>query len=463
MMSSAFAGGPVAPDRKVVIDAGAAIRLQRLERFGGELFTTSGVLAEIRDENARALLKTLPQEIRIREPLPQDLAYAKQFAKATGDLGFLSQNDLSLIALSVTLNREAGGTVRDRPAAMATGDGQSTRFEWAPARASPAAPASRCSSFLGPESQAPDSAIASTSPQESEAAETSPEPASSSQSPQVSEIVAEPSSSSSQGPKVAQEPIPEEAEPPVLAEDTAGLCTVPGSAAGPQQEQEEEEQEGDSEDGSSAGEWVTPENITRFGRGVQKEGPETCSPVVCATADYSVQNVLLQMGITPLTFDGYAVRTVKLWGLICRACFFFTRDTQKVFCPKCGHDTVVRVPIVVDQDGQVTLMNHGRKLRTKGTVFSIPKPQMGRGWKPVFAEDELLMGGRDRELRHQQKLADKEKMARDPFNEDNGARGWWQRNNALTAAGGAPRVQAGYGRKNPNANNFKFKAAGGRR
>ena len=31
---------------QVVIDAGAAIRLKRLERFGGELLTTSGVYAE---------------------------------------------------------------------------------------------------------------------------------------------------------------------------------------------------------------------------------------------------------------------------------------------------------------------------------------------------------------------------------------------------------------------------------
>lgn len=32
---------------QVVIDAGAAIRLKRLERFGGHLFTTSGVYAEV--------------------------------------------------------------------------------------------------------------------------------------------------------------------------------------------------------------------------------------------------------------------------------------------------------------------------------------------------------------------------------------------------------------------------------
>jgi len=99
-------------DRKVVIDAGAAIKLQRLDRFGGELFTTGGVIREIRDENARNLLKTLPQELRVREPLAQDILFTKQFAKATGDLGFLSQNDIELIALTLALHREAGGSER---------------------------------------------------------------------------------------------------------------------------------------------------------------------------------------------------------------------------------------------------------------------------------------------------------------------------------------------------------------
>ena len=62
---------------------------------------------------------------------------------------------------------------------------------------------------------------------------------------------------------------------------------------------------------------------------------------------------------------------------------------------------------------------------------------------------------------------------RDPFNQDNAARGWYQRSTTNTGKtimtqGGGPRVQvgssfltegmaqAGYGRRlNPNANNFR--------
>mmetsp|Transcript_87215 Transcript_87215/g.244736 ORF Transcript_87215/g.244736 Transcript_87215/m.244736 type:complete len:423 (-) Transcript_87215:97-1365(-) len=409
-----------APVRKVVIDAGAAIKLQRLERFGGSLYTTSGVLGEVRDEHARALLRTLPEEIHVREPLPHDIAFAKQFAKATGDLGFLSQNDLRLIALTVSLQREAGGALRERPEALATGEGH-VAFDWAPNRAA-------CASAKQRESSG--EANGSTATGESDLCD---------------RVQADLNVSAA-------------TSQPDCAEVPVGTSEVEEAPTEKEQvETEDVDGSGSDEDGDSAGEWVTPDNMHRFGLEVK---PADELKVTCVTADYSVQNVLMQMGITPITFDGYAVRSVKLWGLICRACFHFTRNTEKVFCPKCGHDTVVRVPIVVDQDGKPTVLDNGRPLRRKGTVYSIPKAQGGRGWKPLFAEDEVRMGGRDRELRHAQKLSEKERQAKDPFNEDNGARAWWQRtssNGGKSMRGdGGPRMQAGYGRRaNPNANNFK--------
>jgi len=467
---------PGALDRQVVIDAGAAIKLQRLERFGGALYTTGGVLREIRDEHARALLETLPQELKVQEPSTEDVMLVKQFAKHTGDLGFLSQNDIELIALTVSLYKRNGGTVRERPAAIRSEQGHSA-FDWAPGR-----PGIVKASLETPKVDVPTENTTSTNGAVVEASCDS----------------GTKQSAEDEAPKTAED---EAAKPKDLtpgaervlagvdntkAVDSVGRCDSNANAKGEvasackadvekdansERKPEADEQaietqesngkdvasDSESEDGSSAGEWVTPENMHNFGVGVQ---PADDLKVTCATSDYSVQNVLLQMGITPLTFDGYAVQSVKLWGLVCRACFFFTRDTQKVFCPKCGNDTCVRVPVIVDQDGQATFLNNGRKLRSKGTVYSVPKPRGGRGWKPVFAEDELMMGGRDRELRHMQHLHDKDRLSRDPFNDDNGARAWYQRNTTNTGKminGHGPRVQAGYGRQNPNANNFKFK------
>merc|ERR1719330_1420883 len=75
-------------------------------------------------------------ELQVKEPLPEEMDFAKQFAKATGDFGFLSRNDLDLIALTVRLHKAAGGTLRDKPIALsAASEFQTAAFDWAPSRA----------------------------------------------------------------------------------------------------------------------------------------------------------------------------------------------------------------------------------------------------------------------------------------------------------------------------------------
>jgi len=65
-------------------------------------------------------------------------------------------------------------------------------------------------------------------------------------------------------------------------------------------------------------------------------------------------------------------------------------------------------------------------------------------------------------MRHSENLQNKERQARDVFNEDNAARAWYQRGNASGCKGPAdlPRMKAGLGRVNPNANNYKHKTTG---
>lgn len=444
--------------RKVVIDAGAAIKMQRLERFGGELYTTSGVLREVKDEKARALLRTLPEEIRVREAVPKDLVYSREFAKATGDLGFLSNNDLELIALTVGIHREAGGTLRDRPALLEALEGNA-RFDWAPAKLGEAKHVEEKSEHASADASADIPAEDDgwqQAPQRKRRgggarAQAPPAPP----GPAPAAIIEQPAPAPTPEEAIIEQPAPapKKADAASASADEACEDGVAAEAMGSTHDEDDSDV-----DSSDAGEWVTSDNMHRFGLGVTEDDSREELTVTCATSDYSVQNVLLQMGITPLTFDGYAVRSVKLWGLICRACCHFTRDTQKVFCPKCGNDTVVRVPIIVGEDGSPKILDNGRKLRTKGTIYSVPKPQGGRAFKPIFSEDEIRIGARDRDLRRAQKVYEKERECRDPFNEDNGARQWHQRN--TTGSGrqinvNAPRMQAGYGRVNPNAGNFK--------
>lgn len=114
-----------------------------------------------------------------------------------------------------------------------------------------------------------------------------------------------------------------------------------------------------SEDGwdeSGAGEWITPENVskhkaedlgllpitrTEAGKstvpGVPKESTTSTLPekkkkrgpkktktqvgVACFTGDYAVQNVLVQMGLGLVGEGGKRIKSVKSWVLRCHACF----------------------------------------------------------------------------------------------------------------------------------------------
>ncbi|CAG8850133.1 27810_t:CDS:2, partial [Racocetra persica] len=43
--------------------------------------------------------------------------------------------------------------------------------------------------------------------------------------------------------------------------------------------------------------------------------------VACITTDYSMQNVLLQMGLNLVSVEGARIKKVKSWVLRCHACF----------------------------------------------------------------------------------------------------------------------------------------------
>lgn len=110
---------------------------------------------------------------------------------------------------------------------------------------------------------------------------------------------------------------------------------------------------------------------------------------------------------------------------------------------------------MVIHDGRRTHKN------LRGTVFSIPKYQHGRHAKNILlAEDEMYIGGRDRQLRQAQNIAERQKKIKDPFSGMNAGLdpNWTSRHVTSTGkilSSNPHMMEAGYGRKNPNANNFK--------
>ena len=94
-----------------VVDANAIVKGQNAitskDQFK-ELVTTSEVISEIKDENARLRLQNDPNwmHLCVSEASEETVALVKQFARLTGDIGALSEPDIKVIALALTLEQE---------------------------------------------------------------------------------------------------------------------------------------------------------------------------------------------------------------------------------------------------------------------------------------------------------------------------------------------------------------------
>jgi len=80
-----------------------------------------------------------------------------------------------------------------------------------------------------------------------------------------------------------------------------------------------------NDDDDDDGEWITPENVKKYNRhgtlkAKKKVRKTLLMQVACTTADYAMQNVLLQMGLNLLSVDGLRIGKVKNWVLRCHAC-----------------------------------------------------------------------------------------------------------------------------------------------
>ena len=144
--------------------------------------------------------------------------------------------------------------------------------------------------------------------------------------------------------------------------------------------------------------WITSDNYVKFtaspfgdGRGLEEITARLS--VACITTDFSMQNVMLQMGLRLLSTDGMIIKRVKQWILRCIACFTTSTEMERLFCPKCGNNTMERVSNSLDRDGHMTFYTRAnRPTKLSGTKFSLPKPRGGRSGDLLLREDQLLVG-----------------------------------------------------------------------
>ena len=88
----------------------------------------------------------------------------------------------------------------------------------------------------------------------------------------------------------------------------------------------------DPTEDDSEGEWITPENVSLYkaralgltpseNSSVKGKKNKEIIPVGCMTADFAMQNTLLQMDLSLVGMEGKKIQKVKTWVLRCHACF----------------------------------------------------------------------------------------------------------------------------------------------
>jgi rRNA maturation endonuclease Nob1 len=101
-----------------VIDANCLIKIDlTLLSMNSRLVTTPEVMAEAKDSLTQEKIKALPFAIEVDSANRETLQKVRDFARGTGDLGSLSEQDIGLIALAAKLMvREGRGKeLRNEP------------------------------------------------------------------------------------------------------------------------------------------------------------------------------------------------------------------------------------------------------------------------------------------------------------------------------------------------------------
>lgn len=429
---------------EIVLDTSAFLKseTEMLRKLCNNLWTIEEVLAEVRDESSRSHMDfaLLTSNVRVRRPKPESMDFVMAFSKKTGDFPALSKTDLMVLALAHELRgndpsviareiqeeeEKAAAEVAARPVIDMTRMAQPGK-SWASVLAAKEETTAAAKATTGEEEEeevvvakgeeaaaAWPSLRASSGPREKPVA------------PPVLRVVQ---------PAVVEEEEDEEEEEEELVA-TAALPPNNGntrilslnSGVGVR---EDEDEENDGKDD----EWAKPGSVaTGWGAPVHKTELPPCT-VGCATSDFAVQNVLLQLRLGVVSLDGKRVDHVKSWVLKCDGCLtILPANQQRLFCPKCGHNALARLAYSIDSEG-VRRYHYAknRRIKNKGIRFPIPK-----GADLLLREDQLIGG---KWAQRAQKKTDEESQ-------------WGRDVNDALGLGlkGLAKVQVGYGAHNPNA------------
>ena len=337
--------------KHLVLDAGPLLSLSPLRGLSETYYTVPQVLDELKDKNAREHFERLGLSagvsIAVKAPMTASVAHGEralkcvnlrcssaiiaiQWAKKTGDYSVLSHADLCVLALTYELDQEQKALV-DESRPTGEPDDQAlqeelkgpTEPESAEAKVEESPERDKEADVEIPDIEEPLASDAEEPPpsatdddDEDDHAPEDSEPLDVELQPIRDENIPDQPSTSS--------PVLEPSHPPpaesISAEPTAAVA------------EDEHLYDDPSDDDDGEGEWITPSNVALYksraldllpSEGPVRKGKRNQETVLvgCMTADFAMQNVLLQMGLGLVSVEGKRIERVKSWVLRCHACF----------------------------------------------------------------------------------------------------------------------------------------------
>jgi RNA-binding protein NOB1 len=358
--------------------------LSPLRGLAETFITVPQVLEELKDKRAREHFEKLGLmagvNVKVQSPDPASIAHVIQFTKKTGDYSALSHADICVLALTHALDKADKSEREKRPqpgvdepnssadAALSNTPTQNTTDDATPSHETKPAEKKGTEGDSNPQG---DTGTVDDGLESIEQAlerldvELVPLNEDDSQGQPTTPAEAAPSSDDSESTDVDAP----SSEPPPLYEDPV------------------------EDDGE--GEWITPENVSLHkaralgltpseNGSVKGKKNKEIIPVGCMTADFAMQNTLLQMDLSLVGMEGKRIQKVKTWVLRCHACFKICKDASKKFCPSCGNPTLLRASVTIsspsassDAPAMQVHLKKNFQHRTRGTIYSVPAPKPG--------------------------------------------------------------------------------------
>lgn len=371
--------------KHLVVDTTAFIRAANLQDIAENIYTVQEVCDEITNDRQRRKLVVLPYDLKVKDVFPENVKFVTEFAKKTGDYTSLSATDIKVMALTYQLEREKVGTehLKNEPTMQKTVKVTGlTNFNLHPAENKSTNSQTVTKDNNETESQTEENCNNKVDILSSETV--------------VKKLEAQVDSINTDD---GHNKIQIEGDEDQLAKDIVNkiqnmeLKDVDDIMVKVVESDTEEEAESEEESDSDGGDWITPKNLAEKKKEVDM-GQFEAKPaeVACITSDFAMQNVLKQIGLNVTSIDGRIIRQLRTFIFRCTTCFKTTSVMTKLFCPKCGHATLKKVAISIDDDGNQHIHINGKKpLTARGKRFSLPTPKGGQHFQyPILSEDQHI-------------------------------------------------------------------------